>query len=88
MTEDKIDLIGLSLKEISETLINKGLIKSKEKFRSKQLWHWLYFRGETNFENMTTVSKELRKKLKVHFIIKRPKIKSHQVSEDGLKNGC
>ena len=26
MTEDKIDLIGLSLNEISETLINKDLI--------------------------------------------------------------
>ena len=57
MTEDKIDLIGLSLKEISETLINKDLIKAKEKFRSKQLWHWLYFRGETDFDKMTTVSK-------------------------------
>ena len=42
MTEDKLDLIGLSLNEISETLINKDLIQAKEKFRSKQLWHWLY----------------------------------------------
>ena len=69
MTEDKLDLIGLSLKEISETLINKDLIQDKEKFRSKQLWHWLYFRGETDFDKMTTVSKDLRKKLKDHFII-------------------
>ena len=43
MTEDKIDLIGLSLNEISETLISKDLIQAKEKLRSKQLWHWLYF---------------------------------------------
>ena len=61
MTEGKIDLIGLSLKEISKTLINKDLIQAKEKFRSKQLWHWLYYRGETDFDIMTTVSKELRK---------------------------
>ena len=66
MTEDKIDLIGLSLKEISETLINKDLIQAKEKFRSKQLWHWLYFRGETDFDKMTTVSKDLRKKLSIN----------------------
>ena len=52
MTDDKIDLIGLSLNEISETLINKNIIKAKEKFRSKQLWHWLYFRGETDFNKM------------------------------------
>ncbi len=50
MTEDKLDLIGLSLNEISETLINKDLIQAKEKFRSKQLWHSLYFRGETEFD--------------------------------------
>ena len=85
MTEDKIDLIGLSLKEISETLINKDLIQAKEKFRSKQLWHWLYFRGETDFDKMTTVSKDLRKKLKDHFIIRRPKVKSHQISKDGTQ---
>ncbi len=85
MTEDKIDLIGLSLKEISETLIKKDLIQVKEKFRSKQLWHWLYFRGETDFDKMTTVSKDLRKNLKDHFIIQRPKIKSHQISKDGTQ---
>ena len=85
MTDDKLDLIGLSINEISETLINKDLIKVKEKFRSKQLWHWLYFRGETDFEKMTTISKDLRKKLKNHFIIKRPRVKSHQASKDGTQ---
>ena len=85
MTDDKLDLIGLSLNEISETLIKRDLIQVKEKFRSKQLWHWLYFRGETDFDKMTTVSKELRKKLKDHFIIKRPKVKSHQISKDGTQ---
>ena len=73
MTDDKLDLIGLSLKEISETLINKDLIQAKEKFRSKQLWHWLYFRGETDFDKMTTVSKDLRKKLKDHLLFKDQK---------------
>ena len=85
MTDDKLDLIGLSLKEISETLINKDLIQAKEKLRSKQLWHWLYYRGETDFDKMTTVSKDLRKKLKDHFIIQRPKVRSHQISKDGTQ---
>ena len=74
MTDDKIDLIGLSLNEISKSLVNKNLIKTEETFRSKQLWHWLYSRGEIDFEKMTTISKELRKNLNVHFIIRRPKI--------------
>ena len=85
MTDDKLDLIGLSLNEISETLINKDLIQAKDKFRSKQLWHWLYYRGETDFDKMTTVSKDLRKKLKDHFIIQRPKVKTHQISKDGTQ---
>ena len=85
MINDKIDLIGLSLNEISETLINKDLIRKKETFRSKQLWHWLYFRGETDFEKMTTVSKDLRKKLNDHYVINRPKVKSHQLSKDGTQ---
>ena len=33
MTDDKLDLIGLSLKEISETLTNKDLIQAKEKIQ-------------------------------------------------------
>ena len=36
MTDDKIDLIGLSLNEISETLINNDLIQSKEKTLSQK----------------------------------------------------
>ena len=34
---------------------------------------------------MTTVSKDLRKKLNDHYVINRPKVKSHQLSKDGTQ---
>ena len=59
----KKELIGLSKEELCEEL---ALIGEKP-FRAKQLWQWIYFKGETNFDNMTNLSKELRTKLKNNY---------------------
>lgn len=77
MTE-KTELIGLSKTEIQEKLIQMG----EKPFRAKQLWQWLYFRGETDFEKMSNLSKDLRQKLKDNFTITRPKIVAEQLSKD------
>ena len=60
MTDEKSDLIGLSQSEIYESLIANDLIEAKDKFRAKQIWHWLYNKGEIDFEKMSSISKELR----------------------------
>ena len=47
MTE-KIELLGLSREEIEAEVAKLG----EKPFRAKQLWQWLYYRGETDFEKI------------------------------------
>lgn len=75
---EKIELIGLTKEELKDALISVG----EKPFRAKQLWQWLYFFGETDFEKMSNLSKELRKKLAENFTITRPKIVDEQISSD------
>ena len=36
-------------------------------FRAKQLWHWLYYRGVSDFERMRTLPKALRAALAARY---------------------
>lgn len=72
------ELIGLSKEELAAEL---ALIGEKP-FRAKQLWQWIYFRGETDFDKMSNLSKPLREKLKENYTISRPKIIAEQISKD------
>ena len=75
---EKAELIGLSRAELEQKLADMG----EKPFRAKQLWQWLYFHGETDFDKMSNLSKALRQKLKEHFSITRPKIVTEQLSKD------
>ena len=75
---EKIELIGLSKEELAEQITRLG----EKSFRAKQLWQWLYFHGETDFEKMSSFSLELRRKLAENFTIMRPKIVAEQLSQD------
>ena len=72
------ELIGLSKDELTSEM---ELIGEKS-FRAKQLWQWIYFRGETDFDKMSNLSKDLRLKLKQNYTITRPKIVTEQRSKD------
>ena len=85
MTDQKSDLIGLSQSEIYESLITNDLIEAKDKFLAKQIWLWLYNKGETDFEKMSSISKELRSALPQFYKIKRPTIQTHEKSIDGTQ---
>lgn len=74
-----IELIGLTKSELEDELKKIG----EKSFRAKQIWQWLYFHGETDFDNMSNLSKDLREKLKSKFTITRPKIINEQKSSDG-----
>ena len=74
----KIELIGLDKQEFSQIIANLG----EKPFRAKQLWQWVYNRGETDFDKMTNFSISLREKLKENFTITRPKIVAEQISSD------
>ena len=41
--------------------------RAQRKMRVQQLWHWIYVRGVTRFDAMTSVSKELRAALDAAF---------------------
>ena len=77
--KDQENIIGLSREEIGDRFLSLGL----QKFRSGQVWHWLYHKGATSFEEMTTLSKKVRAQLGQTFSIKRPMVSEKQTSADG-----
>jgi 23S rRNA (adenine2503-C2)-methyltransferase len=73
------DLIGLSRTDLIERLAEIGL----PKFRAGQIWHWLYHRGTTDLDEMTTLAKPLRTELGTRFRVGRLEIAREQRSVDG-----
>ena len=67
----KPSLVGLTRAELADALAHVGVPEKQRKMRVQQLWHWIYFRGFTAFEAMTTVSKELRAALAERFTLER-----------------
>src|SRR5262245_12907728 len=79
----KPSLVGMTRVELAAALGSLGVPDAQRKMRVQQLWHWIYFRGFTSFEDMTTVSKELRATLADHFTLGRPGVVAEQVAVDG-----
>ena len=82
---EKPSLIGLLREDIAKLLAEKGVPERQVKMRVSQLWHWLYVRGVSDFDEMSNVSKDMREMLKEHFTIARPEIVEEQVSGDGTR---
>ena len=75
------DLVGMSRGEMGAALAGLGL----PAFRTKQVWHWIYCRGATEFDAMTTLAKPLRRLLAERFTVLRPTVSKAQVSADGTR---
>lgn len=75
----KINLLGKSYEEIVEEVSKLG----EKPFRAKQLWHFIYSKGVKTFEEMSSLSKELRAKLDELYTLERPEIVVQQQSNDG-----
>src|SRR3954470_5456153 len=73
------NLIGLDREELAAELSALGL----PAFRARQIWHWLYHRGATTFDVMTTLAKPVREQLAEHFFIDRPEVSRDLKSADG-----
>ena len=82
---DRASLVGLSRAELAAALGEIGVPPAQRKMRVQQLWHWLYVRGATTFDAMTSVSKELRAALENRFTVARPEVLAEQVSADGTR---
>src|SRR5947207_10413122 len=81
----KPSLIGLSRAEIAERLAAIGVAPAQHKMRVQKLWHWIYVRGAKNFDEMTSISKEMRAQLEAHFTVARPEVVAEQISNDGTR---
>jgi len=79
--DPRTELVGLSRAELADELVRLG----EKAFRAKQLWHWIYFRGETDFAKMTTLSKEFRATIAKTHKVTRPGIATEQTSSDGTR---
>jgi 23S rRNA (adenine2503-C2)-methyltransferase len=75
---DRKDLVGLSRAELAAEMAAIG----EKPFRAKQLWHWLYNRGVTDFDAMTTLAKPLRTRLAECYRVGRPGVSRVQTSSD------
>jgi len=82
---DRPSLAGRSRAELAAALGEIGVPPAQRKMRVQQLWHWLYVRGVTTFDAMTSVSKELRAALENRFTVARPEVVAEQVSVDGTR---
>ncbi|GAB0118613.1 dual-specificity RNA methyltransferase RlmN [Acidisoma sp. 7E03] len=78
LDDGRQDLVGLSREELTAAMAAIG----EQPFRAKQLWHWIYHQGETEFARMTTMAKPLREKLAAHFVVGRPQAAVVQTSTD------
>ena len=83
--DGRIDLIGLPRPRIAELFAEAGLDAKAAKLRAKQVFHWLYHRGVTDFDAMTDIAKTMRPWLAERFVIGRPEIVTAQVSSDGTR---
>ena len=82
---EKPSLVGLTRTQLADALGSAGVPEKQRKMRVQQLWHWIYFRGATSFDAMTSVSKDLRMALAEHFTVDRPEVVAEQVSVDGTR---
>jgi 23S rRNA (adenine2503-C2)-methyltransferase len=78
-------LVGLARAGLAEALAAIGVPEAQRRMRVQQLWHWLYVRGAQGFDEMTSVSKDLRAALDRRFTLARPGIVAEQISADGTR---
>ncbi|OZA92097.1 MAG: 23S rRNA (adenine(2503)-C(2))-methyltransferase RlmN, partial [Erythrobacter sp. 34-65-8] len=83
--DGRIDLLGLPKARIRELFEAAGLDTLQAKLRAKQVFHWLYHRGVTDFEAMTDIAKTMRPWLAARFVIGRPEVVEAQHSVDGTR---
>jgi 23S rRNA (adenine2503-C2)-methyltransferase len=78
---ERVDLAGLELKELEQFVQTLG----HKKFHARQLYHWIWKRGVTDFAEMTNLSLELRQALAEKAMVSMPEVIKHDVSSDGTQ---
>jgi len=81
----EVSLVGLTREEIKDSLIKFDIPDQQINMRVNQVWGWIYNKGVSSIDEMTTLSLGLREELKKHHNLNRPVITDEQTSEDGTK---
>jgi 23S rRNA (adenine2503-C2)-methyltransferase len=79
--EGRRDLVGLDRAELAAELATIGA----PPFRARQLWHWIYHRGATDFAAMTSLAKGFRAALAERYLVGRPAAARDLRSVDGTR---
>ena len=74
-------LVGLTREELTAEMAQLGAAP----FRARQLWHWIYHRGATDFGAMTTLAKPFRAALAERYVLARPAQSRALRSSDGTR---
>src|SRR5215470_8015046 len=77
----RCNLVGLGRQALAAEMAEFGA----EPFRARQLWHWIYRRGATDFVAMTSLSKPFRDRLAMRYALSRPAISATVASADGTR---
>jgi 23S rRNA (adenine2503-C2)-methyltransferase len=83
--DGRVELVGMSKQAIRVELEAAGLEPSQAKLRAKQIWHWIYNRGVSDFTSMSDIAKPQRGWFAERFSISRPEVLEAQVSSDGTR---
>jgi 23S rRNA (adenine2503-C2)-methyltransferase len=75
------DLVGMSRDELAAEMLEIG----EKPFRVKQLWHWIYHQGVTDFSRMSSIARPLQDRLAERFVIGRPEVALAQTSTDDTR---
>ena len=81
----EVSLVGLTREEIKDSIIKLDIPDQQINMRVNQVWGWIYNKGVSSIDEMTTLSLGLREELKKHHNLNRPVISDEQTSEDGTK---
>jgi 23S rRNA (adenine2503-C2)-methyltransferase len=75
------NLVGLDRAALADEIAAFG----GEPFRARQLWHWIYHRGATDFAAMTSLAASFRERLAEAYKLRRPAVATAQASRDGTR---
>jgi 23S rRNA (adenine2503-C2)-methyltransferase len=79
VSDSRVNLLGLTRPELEAWILERG----GKAFRARQLWSWLYKRGETDFDAMTDLAKAFREELKAAAQVRLPEVVTRQDAADG-----
>jgi 23S rRNA (adenine2503-C2)-methyltransferase len=78
LPDGRRELVGLTREELIAELATLG----EKPFRAKQLWHWIYHQGVTDFAAMSSIARPMQQKLAERFVVGRPEAATVQTSSD------